>query len=259
MSRPSIVVPLLATLAMPLARSAGAQGGHVHGGHATTTGASATTDSVSVAAATERTMGEHAGGHHDARAMAHLRMTPVRPATRAPSPRAADVVAALRRSTAKYRDVRLAEADGYRLFAPQLKQQRVYHYTRTRSAIAASFGFDPERPTSLLYVKAADGSMRLQGAMYTAPRRASMEELDGRVPLSIAQWHRHVDICVPRRRERARWTEKDSTGAMKFGPAGSIATEAACDAAGGRWLDAVFGWMVHVNAWADDPRAVFEH
>ena len=53
--------------------------------------------------------------------------------------------------------------------------------------------------------------------------------------------------------------KRDATGAPKFGPAGSIATEAACDAADGRWLDAIFGWMVHVNAWADDPKAVFEH
>jgi len=262
MSRPSIVIPLLATLALPLASSAGAQGGHVHGGHAPTAGASAgAADSASMAAATERAMGGHAGhgGHHDARAMAHLRMSPVRVATAADSERAADLVVALREATAQYRDVRRAEADGYRLFAPQLKEQRVYHYTRNRSAIAEAFRFDAERPTSLLYVKAADGSMRLYGAMYTAPKRVSLEELDRRVPLSMTRWHRHVDICVPKRRERTRWVEKDSTGAMKFGPAGSIATEAACDAEGGRWLDSIFGWMVHVNAWADDPREVFGH
>ena len=255
MSRPCVVVPLalLATIAMPVARPAGAQGGHVHGGHATTAGASG--DSASVAAATDRSM----SGHHDARASAHLRMTPARAATPADSARAADVIVALREATAKYRDVRRAEADGYRLFAPQLREQRVYHYTRNRSAVAEAFRFDPERPTSLLYVKAPDGSMRLHGAMYTAPKRTSLEELDRRVPLSMARWHRHVDICVPKRRERARWAEKDSAGAMRFGPAGSIATEAACEAAGGRWLDSIFGWMVHVNAWASDPRQVFEH
>lgn len=64
---------------------------------------------------------------------------------------------------------------------------------------------------------------------------------------------------VPTRREKARRVEQDSSGAMKFGPAGSIATEAACKAEGGKWLPSLFGWMVHVNAWAGDPRRVFEH
>ena len=263
-SRPFVVILSLALLSVglvpvaPAARVEAQQGGGTHGGHASTTGASP--DSATLAASTERAMGGHAGhgGHHDARAMAHLVMTPVRPAAARDSARAADVIVALREATAKYRDVRRAVADGYHMFAPQVKEQRVYHFTRNRNAIAAAFRFDPEQPTSLLYVKGPDGTMRLLGAMYTAPRRASLEELDRRVPLSMAQWHRHVSICVPPRGARERWSEKDVAGAMKFGPAGSIATEAACDAEGGRWLASVFGWMVHVNAWADDPREVFE-
>lgn len=191
--------------------------------------------------------------------MAHLRMTPVRSATAADSARAARIVTTLRDAMAKYHDVHRAEADGYALFAPELKTQRIHHYTRTRSAVAAAFRFDPAQPTSLLYVKRADGSMRLHGAMYTAPRRATPDQLHRRVPLSMARWHRHVDICVPPRGAKARWTEVDSSGVMKFGPAGSIATESACDATKGRWIPSLFGWMVHVNAWADDPRQVFEH
>lgn len=257
MPRPSVVLVSLALLAL-IARPAAAQGGHVHGGHATGSGASAgSTDSASMAAAAEHAMSGR--GHHDALALAHLRMTPVRAATGADSARAADVVVALREATAKYKDVRRAEADGYRLFAPQLKEQRVYHYTSRRAALAEAFRFDPAQPTSLLYVKAPDGTMTLLGAMYTMPRRASPEALDRRIPLAMARWHRHVDICVPARRQRSRWVEKDSAGAMKFGPAGSITTERACDAEGGRWLPSVFGWMVHVNAWSEDPRRVFEH
>jgi hypothetical protein len=257
MSRPFIVIvtlALLATAALPVARPARAQQGHVHGRQSAGAGASGANDSARMTAATEHAM----SGHHDGHAMAHLRMTPTRTATPADSARAADIVVALRAATAKYRDVRRAEADGYRLFAPALKEQRVYHYTKNSAAIAAAFRFDPESPTSLLYVKGPDSTMRLVGAMYTAPKRASLEQLDRRVPLSMAPWHRHVDNCVPRRGETARWSEKDSAGAMKFGPAGSIATEAACENAGGRWLESVFGCMVHVNARSDDPRLVFE-
>jgi hypothetical protein len=41
----------------------------------------------------------------------------------------------------------------------------------------------------------------------------------------------------------------------KFGMAGSISTKEACDAAGGKFVPRVFGWMVHVypndkDAWA---------
>ena len=254
------VFALLASIALP-ARVVAQQGGHQHGGpqgaphggHARPAGASGAGDSV--AAAAERAM----QGHHAGHAAAHLRMTGARPATAADSARAAAVVAALRDATAKYADVRRAEADGYRMFAPGVKEQRVYHFTRRRAAIAEAFRFDPAQPTSLLYVKASDGTLKLLGAMYTAPRRASEEELDRRVPLSMARWHRHVNLCVPKRAARERWVEKDATGAPKFGPAGSIVTEQACEREDGRWLDAVFGWMVHVNAWADDPREVFEH
>ena len=45
-------------------------------------------------------------------------MTPVRPASRADSLRVAAVAGTLRRAIARYADVRVAEADGFRPFAP---------------------------------------------------------------------------------------------------------------------------------------------
>ena len=47
-----------------------------------------------------------------------------------------------------------------------------------------------------------------------------------------------------------------SCGKPVFGPLGPIATKAACDSAGGRFLPRVFGWMVHVNAFAGDDAKV---
>ncbi|NUO62586.1 MAG: hypothetical protein HOQ11_08300 [Gemmatimonadaceae bacterium] len=181
----------------------------------------------------------------------HMRMTAARPATHADSVRARALVDTLRRALAKYRDVKAAESDGFRMFAPQVKNQRVYHFTRNFNAVKAAFAFDPAQPTSLLYTKDASGRFDLVGAMYTAPRRASEEDLNARIPLSIARWHEHVDICIPKRGDAERWKET-LNGQLRFGPAGSITTKADCDAANGRWLEHLFGWMVHANVFASD-------
>ena len=61
---------------------------------------------------------------------AHMVMTPSRRATAADSTRANEVANDLRSAISKYRDVKIAEADGFRMFAPQLKNQRVYHFTK---------------------------------------------------------------------------------------------------------------------------------
>jgi hypothetical protein len=189
-----------------------------------------------------------------AREMSHLVMTPRWPTRTGDEARAAHVVAELRRGLAKYADYRAALADGYEPFLPDVPQE-VYHFTSTRRAILEAFGFDPAIPSSLLYEKTADG-YRLVGAMYNAPRRLSLEELDQRVPLSVTRWHRHVDLCVPRQGDAARWREvKD--GAPLFGPEGSITTREACDAASGRFIPNLFGWMVHVHPFEHDPGKVW--
>lgn len=208
---------------------------------------------------------DHAAMQHGA-AMpdmsAHMRMTSMRPATAADSARAIAVADSLRAAIAKYRDVHVAERDGYKLFLPGVKAQRVFHFTKKWNAMRNSFGFDATRPTSLLYRKNDAGDFVLIGAMYTAPRRLDEKELDARVPLSIAQWHQHVNICVPKPGHRERWLEKRD-GQMLFGPAGVISSEAECDKADGRFIPQLFGWMVHANvfaqtdgisAWADDHR-----
>ena len=187
----------------------------------------------------------------------HLLLTPARPASVEDQRRAADVAATLRGAIEKYRDVKVAEADGYRMFAPRVKAQKVLHFTNRRSALRNTFGFDPARPTSLLYERRDGDALVLIGAMYTAAKDASLEELDRRVPLGVARWHRHVNICVPRLRDRERWLERRD-GRLLFGPRGSITTREECDAAGGRFRTGAFGWMVHANVFAgDDPGVVW--
>ena len=91
--------------------------------------------------------------------------------------------------------------------------------------------------------------------MYTAPARTTDDDLDARIPLSVARWHEHVNWCLPPRGARQRWGEQRG-GHPVFGPASAIATRAACDSVGGRFKPRVLGWMVHVRAFASDDPAV---
>jgi hypothetical protein len=152
----------------------------------------------------------------------------------------------------QYRDYRVALGDGFQIFLPNLPQ-KMYHFTNYKYAWEEAFTFNPEHPTSLLYEKQPGGGYKLVGVMYTAPAAASLEQLDERVPLSIAQWHAHVNFCAaPKGREREYFGAHP-----KFGLLGSITTREQCDAEGGRFLPQVFGWMVHVYPDEKDPAQIW--
>ena len=198
------------------------------------------------------------GHHHDAgdqrgRVVAggaiqvtpHLRATPAGPATAADSARAKAITDSLWRAIRKYEDPRAAGADGYTRLNPE-RRQRVIHLNKRSNAAQNESGFDPGRPTSLLYDRAPGGGLVLAGAMFTAPVTATLEELNARVPLGIAQWHLHTNVCTPTRGENARWRETKD-GKPVFGPQGGIATKEACDAVGGQFRETEFNWMVHVD------------
>jgi len=182
----------------------------------------------------------------------HMFMTALRPENAADEERAAQIVETVRASIDQYKDYRVALANGYHIFGPNVKQD-VYHFTNYWNAMKASFTFDPTRPTSLLYRK-ENGTYVLVGAMFTAPRRFTEEQLNERVPLSVARWHKHVNLCFP-----PRGSDINEVDWTKFGQKGSIATEQACQAADGRWIPQIFGWMVHVYPYQTDPNKVWAH
>jgi hypothetical protein len=186
----------------------------------------------------------------------HIVTTPPKAATPADSARALALLATIRASTSRYRDSARALEDGFRPFLPNVKSQRIWHYTRRWNAVGERFRFDPTRPTSLLYRRTGAGTLELVGVMYAMPKTATIEELDARVPTSIAAWHRHVNLCLPPAGHPEGWQETDR-GAPRFGPHGSIDTAADCAAANGRFVPALFGWMVHVNAFATDGLGAF--
>ncbi len=190
-------------------------------------------------------------GHMGAMSL-HMAWSHTRPETDADRKRAEQIVATLKKSLAKYQDYHVAEQAGYKPFHPEFKQ-RMVHFTRNWYAIKAAFAFNPTEPTSLLYRPLPNGGYELIGAMYTAPRRISEEKLDERVPLSVARWHQHVNLCFPPKDQMATadWT--------KFGFNGTIATKEACDAAGGRFYPVIFGWMVHVYPWQADQAKIWAH
>jgi hypothetical protein len=181
----------------------------------------------------------------------HMKMTAPRPRTAEDQRRADAILQALRPVAAHYRDYRVAVADGYIQYLPNLPQP-MYHFTNYGNAYQAEFSFDPARPTSLLY-KPVAGGFELAGAMYTAPQRWAEDQLDQRVPLSVAAWHQHVNICLP---EKSRYGTADW---RRFGFAGSIATAGECATSGGTFHPVIFGWMVHVYPFEQDPAKVWAH
>ena len=85
------------------------------------------------------------------------------------------------------------------------------------------------------------------------PKRATEDELNERIPLSVAQWHAHINMCVPPQdRKKELWGAHP-----KFGLAGSISTRSQCEAEGGKFMPQIFGWMVHVYPFEQKPEDIW--
>lgn len=182
----------------------------------------------------------------------HMYMTALRPLQPGDQQKANAVAAAAKQAMAPYQDYRKALADGYEIFLPNVPQH-IYHFTKHEYGFEAAFHFDPSKPTSLLYKKTFDGGYKLVGAMYTDRVRASEDELNERIPLSIARWHQHINFCKAPPDKKAEYFGPNA----KYGLLGSITTEEACTAAGGTFHSHIFGWMVHVYPYETDPAKVW--
>jgi hypothetical protein len=181
----------------------------------------------------------------------HMKMTALRKPNPGDSDRAQKVAEIARKVSESYADYHKALDDGFKIFHPEIPQ-KMYHFTNYRYAIENHFKFNPEHPTSLLYEKHGD-DYKLIGVMYTAPKRLTEDQLDERIPLSVAQWHEHVNFCAPPADKRG-----EMLGAHpQFGLRGSITTQEACDAAGGTFRPIIFNWMVHVYPFEKDQASIF--
>lgn len=180
----------------------------------------------------------------------HVYTTEIRPATSGDAERADEILDILRHSMAKYKDYRAAIADGYQPFMPKT-EQHLYWFISGRNAYASAYEFNPGHPTSLLYKK-SKGSYELVGAVFTAPKAATESQLNDRIPLSVARWYEHVNLCASPRR-----AVPQSANSKQFGLDGSIASKDACAGAGGRWVPQVFGWMLAVFPFESNPAAIW--
>jgi len=182
----------------------------------------------------------------------HMVMTDSRPAAANDATKARMVADRARAAMEPYKDYRKALADGYQIFLPNVPQPQ-YHFTKYQYGLEARQHFDPDKPTSLLYKKLSDGDYQLVGAMYTDRVDAPEDELNARIPLSIARWHQHTNFCKAPADRKAEYFGPEA----KFGLRGSITTKAACEAAGGEFQPHIFGWMVHVYPYESDPAKIW--
>ena len=214
----------------------------------------------------------------------HMRMTPKWPRRPGDLDRAHYVADTLRRSLLPYRNYRVALAQGMRVFLPSVPQD-VYHFVDLNASGEEYKGhFDLTHPGSLLYAKDQNG-YELVGAMYSAPPYFTLRDLNQLVPLSVARWHVHASICLPRGISlndlvwgRIGADNAHTPGMLpasypqasalnhelgfmadgRFGFEGTITTASQCDAAGGHFIPQAFGWMVHVYPFTgDDLKKIF--
>jgi hypothetical protein len=181
----------------------------------------------------------------------HMRWTALRPANATDAQRADQIVHTLRDVLAKYKDYKVAMNDGYLPHHPERKHPH-YHFPNKQHRSMAKVRFDPAEPTALLYTK-TDNGYELEGAMYTAPRGMTEDQLNERIPLSVAQWHAHVNLCFSTDGSKRRMTGR------QFGFKGTIATESECQQAGGQFVPQVGGWMIHVYPFKATPAQIWTH
>ncbi len=182
----------------------------------------------------------------------HMYMTPLRPKLPGDKEKAEAVVAAAKATMERYKDYRKALLDGYVIANPKLRQPQ-YHFMNKANTRQADLGFDPTKPTALLYRRTPMLEYKLEGVMYTANPDATEDQLDQRIPLSFARWHRHANVCFA---PEDRASDYQSAH-PKFGMFGSINTQQACTAERGDFHANLFTWMIHIFPYESDFKDVF--
>jgi hypothetical protein len=103
---------------------------------------------------------------------------------------AAKLVSDVRSSTTRFEDLNAAMQEGYRLLAGGRTGLAHYHnqaYTSDGRIL------DPQRPEDLMYLKMADNSWKLVGAMFLMP---SAGQPGPRVAGPLTAWHAHDNLCI---------------------------------------------------------------
>ncbi len=224
------------------------------------------------------------GGHMQMMMENHMRMTDLRPATPEDETRAHDI---LENCAARSRAIATIKWRSHRGCGSSCRKFRrtfIISPISPRPAASTKGALISRIQGSLLYAKNADGGYTLVGAMYSAAPDATPDDLDAIVPLSVARWHVHTNICLPadltlddilhnnlgadRADEPGMLPVSASPNALelnhrygfladgRFGFEGKISDAGQCTAAGGHLVQQAFGWMVHVYPFAGDDLKV---
>ena len=181
----------------------------------------------------------------------HIKFTALRPPTPECLKRGQELIDTLRKSVDKYRyDKAAAETAGYVGYYTE-RDLPMYHFANKWRAAKELVRFDPSQPTALLYTK-TNGRYELLGVMYYAPGRYLEDQLDQRIPLCLIRWHRQVNICLPP-------SGAEASDDPRFDSDGTIATESACEHAGGKWYPEIHGWMAEIYPFEQDPKKVWDY
>ena len=142
----------------------------------------------------------------------------------------------IKESTAKYRDVKVALADGYVELGVEVKGMGVHFVKEMEPAT-----LDLDHPPMLVYEKDASApeGFNLVGAMYILKGEPGPDgqPVGNPFPKSLAVWHRHAHVCMFSKLEHT-----------------TLLSDAECKQRGGH-LNTL--WMVHTWVWKDSPRGVF--
>jgi len=182
----------------------------------------------------------------------HMCITPLRPMQPGDEERVKALIKQIRDAIDKYKDYKKALADGYVIGNPKVEQPQ-YHFTNEAYVHLADTQFDPTKPSSLLYYHTPTQRYRLEGVMFTDSTSATEDELNQRIPLSIARWHEHTNFCAAPANKTYEYHGENP----KFGMFGSIHTAEACKAEGGTFFPVMFSWMIHVFPYETDLKDVF--
>ncbi len=124
---------------------------------------------------------------HDVTGMV-MQQVPLRPPTQAENAAAVKLAAATKTAIARYDDVAVALADGYR--PSTSPKQSLIHYANKAYAHDGRV-LDPAQPEDLVYANTAHGLV-LMGAMFmTEGLGAAGPDPAG----PLVQWHRHTSLC----------------------------------------------------------------
>jgi hypothetical protein len=143
-----------------------------------------------------------------------------------------------REATAKYRDARVAEAEGYRNLGgmPGIG----LHFVLTADPDA----FELEKPPILIYEEdpSVPGGYSLAGLSYLLKDKEGPDgqPVNNPFPKPLAMWHKHEHICI----------FKDLSGHT------DKLSEDQCTQQGGHFVKET-QWMIHAWVWKDSPLGVF--